>query len=99
MGQESRLSVITRAVATGEEVAEAARGVREDLRWTVARDNTDRQARIAAAMEEIRHAMAPIRAEIGRLIWEPIPAEQEKALRAVSQSLQYERKQLKKMRA
>lgn len=98
MGQESRLSAITQAVATGEEVAEHARETREDLRWKSKRTDHDRQVRIDAAMEEIRYSMAPIRAEIGRLVWEPIPNEQERALRAVSRTLQYERKQLKKMR-
>lgn len=98
MGQESRLSTITRAVARGEEVTEEARSVREGLRWKSKRTDTDRRFKIESALEEIRHAMAPIRAEIGRLIWEPIPDEQERALRAVSQALQYERKQLKKMR-
>lgn len=90
--------MLARIVSCGEEVAEEAHELRTGLRWRVRRDDPERQAAIADMLEKIRKAMAPIKAEIGRLPWEPTPDRLELALRETSGALQAERKQLRKMR-
>lgn len=93
------ISAITRAVREGEDAAADAAALRGRLRYTVAKGDAGRERDIAAALDRLRVAMEPIRSLRGRVLWEPMPSEQERALRAVSEALQYERKQLKKMRA
>lgn len=90
--------MLARIVSCGEEVAEEAHELRTGLRWRVRRDDPDRVAALDDMLEKIRLAMAPIKAEIGRIPWEPTPDRLETALRDTSRALQRERKQLRKMR-
>lgn len=80
------------------ETAEEAETLRQDLRWNVQPGEKHREQAILAQLDAIRLAMVPIRAAMGRLQFGSISATQEAKLRAVSQRLQYERRQLKKMR-
>ena len=57
-----------------------------------------RQASIEKLIAQIDEAMKPIRSGIGSLLWHVEYRRHEADLREVSKSLQYERKQLKKMR-
>lgn len=84
---------------------EAAEGVRQEAatwraenRWKVKADDPDRQAALGSILDQIDDVMVPLRSHIGRLIWEPVQQELETRLREVSTGLQYERRQLKKMR-
>lgn len=83
-------------IEAAAEVAAEARLLREDLRWTVKPGDPDRGARIDSMIEEIRLAMVPIRSWIGKAGYGQVGHEDK--LAEVSQELQYERKQLKKMR-
>ena len=56
----------------------------------------ERERIIERTLRSLDDAMRPIRSAIGRLAWRP--DEHEDELRAVSEAMQYERKQLKKMR-
>lgn len=69
------------------------------MRYEMAKGDPTRERAIEGALELIDEAMKPLRSMIGKLLWDPQPEEQDQALRAVSKRLQYERKQLKKMRA
>ena len=95
---EIDLRRVEAATQQGEATATAARMAREDLRWTAEPGSDEREAQIAAMIDDIGDAMHEIRSLIGRLTWDPIPDEYEKPLRSASRQLQYERKQLKKMR-
>lgn len=92
------LQQITKAVAAGEAAAEDVRLTRERLRRTEKPGTPDREEALEQALGEIDTAMRPIRSLLGKVVWEPVPEEQEDALRAASKQLGYERKQLKKMR-
>lgn len=78
--------------------AQGARDLREELRWSVAPDDPDRAARIEECLENLRVAMVPVRSGIGSFAWHAAPPKVEDALRDASAFVQYERKQLKKMR-
>lgn len=92
-----KLTEIANAVLEGNRAVDDARALRKRLRR--ASDPTDpgRQKTLADARERIRVAMVPIRSLRGRLLWDPQPDDKEAAVRAVSEKLQYEAKQLKKM--
>lgn len=94
-----KIEEITRAVRAGEEAAADAGALRDRLRYRTPRGDTGREHDIARAIDSINDAMRPLRSMMGKLVWDPVPDEQERALRAVSARLGYERKQLKKMRA
>ena len=89
-------SHVREALDGAYEAANGAATLRRRLRWKQKPGSRRREKQIADALEEIRRAMAPIRSLIGKAAWEEIP--QEPDLRAVSRRLQYERRQLKKMR-
>lgn len=89
---------IASAVAAGEGVAESARETRQALRWKVAPTEPGRQEDIAGALADIDSAMCAVRSLRARILWHPVPEAQSEALAAVSADLQYERRQLKKMR-
>lgn len=82
------------AVSLGHE----AREFRETVRWRVKPEDEARQSHIDALLDQIDDAMKPLRSHIGRLVWEPRPDAEDRALREASALLQYERRQLKKMR-
>lgn len=88
---------LTAQVETGAALAQDSADLREALRWKAKTDDEGRAGDLVDMLERIRLAMIPIRSEIGRLVWEPLPAKLEEGLRTVSARLQYERKQLKKM--
>lgn len=79
-------------------VAAKARLLRENLRWEVPPGDETREAQITEHLALIDEAMKPIRSTIGRLAWITLRGVDEQRLRVASQALQYERKQLKKMR-
>lgn len=89
---------LQRDIERAEQAAEAARLVREDLRWNSEPGDTERERTIRAQLEKLRKAMAPIRSAIGKLIWDDACADREGDLRRVSAALQYNQKQLKKMK-
>lgn len=98
MEELDRNSMLAQITSRAEEVAEEAKELRMGLRWRVKRDDPERRDAIANMLEQIRLAMAPVKAEIGRIPWEPTPLRLEGALREASAALQVERKQLRKMR-
>lgn len=85
-------------IRRGHTVADTAEAYRQDTRWNVQPGDPDREKQIYAHLEEIREAMIPIRAALGRAQFGQLTESQEAATRKVSARLQYERKQLKKMR-
>lgn len=90
-------------LAAAEEAALAAKraeDLRAELRWETDRDEPDRIARIEAALVELSDVMVPLRSAIGRFAggWATAPAGVEDTLRTTSAYVQYQRKQLKKMR-
>jgi hypothetical protein len=78
--------------------ADRARGERVEMRWRQTPGSTEREATIRTLLHEITQAMKPLRSAIGKLVFRDDEAcRHEDDLRAVSQRLQYERKQLNKM--
>lgn len=88
----------TENIKQGHEVADAAEALRQDLRWTVKPGDSDRDKQITDMLVKIRDAMEPIRSAVGRAVWGQVTASVAEKLSEVSERLQYERKQLKKMR-
>jgi hypothetical protein len=86
------------AAAGAQEAASHARSARERLRWSTAPGDPDREAEIASLLDQIDRYMRPVRAARGRAVWEELPNGVFSHLVAASNALQYERKQLKKMR-
>lgn len=84
-------------IATGRAVAFKAEKWRAQVRHKV-KPSPHRTAKIDDLIEEIDKAMKPIRSAIGSLLWHAEYRPHEQELRDVSQRLQYQRKQLKKMR-
>lgn len=87
---------MTQHIENGHKVAEQARLAREDVRKTYKPGTKDRERIIEKTLRSIDEAMRPIRSAIGKIAWGQ--TEFEDQLREVSAALQYERKQLKKMR-
>lgn len=85
-------------IEAGQATAREAREFREEVRWRVRKDDPDRRAHVDQLLDSIDDAMKPIRSHVGRLVHEPLPAQQERDLRECSAALQYERRQLKKMK-
>jgi hypothetical protein len=86
------------AIGRAEAVAEEAFKLRKRFRATVSPSNAERQRDIERAIEAINVAAQPVRSAIGRSLFRRLPSDLDLQLRAISQRLQYERKQLKKMR-
>jgi hypothetical protein len=85
------------SIKQGDRVADDAEALRQDLRWNV-KPSADRTKQIENMLESIRVVMVPIRSAIGRAQFGQIAPSIEARLREVSDRLQYQRKQLKKMR-
>lgn len=83
-------------IEKARETADAARRTREDLRRSHKPGTKERERIIERTLRSLDEAMRPIRSAIGKLAWRPDDLEDE--LRAASDAMQYERKQLKKMR-
>lgn len=88
------------AAKTATLAARNAEELRAELRWETDRDEPERIARIEAALVELSDVMVPLRSAIGRFAggWATAPAGVEDTLRTTSAYVQYQRKQLKKMR-
>lgn len=84
---------------TAVAAAKAARNLREELRWAAPVGDPERNARITAAIAALNETTPPIRSALGILAggWQPDPDDIEQVLRAASDHVKYERKQLKKM--
>lgn len=89
---------LTDHIDRAERAAEAARIVREEMRWAQKPGDPEREDLIEATLEALRQAMAPLRIAIGTIQFGKVHGGQENRLRAASNALQYERKRLKKMR-
>lgn len=87
---------LTQDIANAHQTAEQARLTREDLRKTYKPGTKDRERIIEKTLRIIDESMRPIRSAIGKIAWGQ--TEFEDQLREASAALQYERKQLKKMR-
>lgn len=83
-------------IEKAREVAHQARLTREDLRRSHKPGSKERERQIDKALRALDDAMRPIRSAIGAIAWGR--DEYEGELREVSAAMQYERKQLKKMR-
>lgn len=68
------------------------------LRRTTSPGQDSREKKIEGLLREINYAMEPVRSLIGKALREPLPGNAEDEIRELSQALQYERRQLKKMR-
>lgn len=84
-------------LAAAHAAADEAEALRQDLRWNVKPGTTDREELIDAALEMLRLAMIPIRAQVGKTVW-GLSDFPEAKLRDASARIQYQRKQLKKMK-
>lgn len=101
MGKSRRLTFsdhIDRSVERGRRVAESAREVRNQHRRRTRPGDGQRQRDISYALMSIDGAMLPIRRLIGKLPHEDTTEGRMSRLLDVSRQLQYERRQLKKMR-
>lgn len=85
-------------VKLGDAALREARDTRGELRWQAKPGDPAREAELHRVLRLIDDVMRPIRSAIGKLVWEPISDRDERRLRATSKALQYERRQLKKMR-
>lgn len=89
---------IRSAAARGHDVARLARQARSSLRRQTDPGGERRERTLAKQIALINTAMEPIRSYVGRLPHlDLIDPDLEADLRAASRSLQYERRQLKKM--
>lgn len=89
---------LDKASARGQVTVNHARGVRKAHRRTTKPGSGKRQKDIAYAITKINHAMRELRQLIGKLPWEVHSPAKAERVRTVSRELQYERRQLKKMR-
>lgn len=91
-------------IAAAESVAVRSADFRKQRRRNSKPGNKRREKELERLLDDINRAMEPVRSFIGRLQHTPktaatvITPEQEAALRDVSKDLQYQRRQLKKMR-
>jgi hypothetical protein len=85
-------------ITKAEDTAAAAQALREDTRWKQRPGDPEREALIVEMLEKLRLAMVPIRSYIGRARYDAYSPNTEAQLSRASVRLQYERKQLKKMR-
>jgi hypothetical protein len=85
-------------IQAAHDVATAATVLRQDLRWNVKPGDPAREKQISEMLERVRVAMIPIRSAMGRTFWGQLTAKETEKVRAASAELQYQRKQLKKMR-
>lgn len=95
---EAEMTNLTDSIRIGNDTADRAEAFRQDTRWNVKPDAPGRTTDIERHLEQIRLAMEPIRSWVGRAVWGQVKAKDETRLRDVSERLQYQRKQLKKMR-
>ena len=97
MGSERTLDSV---VATAQEAVDDAQIAREEMRWTDPPGSPHREDRIKERLDALREAMGPLRSIIGTLFWNPTPEAARRAdeLRGLSVDVQYQRKQLQKMR-
>lgn len=86
------------AIDNARVVAAGAAGLRKKLRWKTSVGGAQREAQIGKFIDLIDKAMKPVRSFVGRLAYVPLSPGLDRDLRRASRSLQYERKQLKKMR-
>lgn len=88
------------AAEAATRTAEGAEALRAELRWNTATDEPDRQEKIERMLDALTLVMVPLRSAIGRFAggWAEAPEGVEDALRTASRYVQYQRKQLKKMR-
>lgn len=96
---KTKQTEIQRMIKHGHTAAGQAQAVREETRWSAPKSDLFRAQALAVEIERLGAVMQPIRREIGRIAWseDSFPPDMEANLRAVSQQIQYERKQLKKM--
>ena len=88
---------VQKSTARGHEALNKAHGVRVELRRSTEPGAPDRQKAINYALITLNGAMADIRSKIGQLPHYDHEDRSAVALREISQALQYERRQLKKM--
>jgi hypothetical protein len=88
---------IDKATARGHVALNKAHATRKTLRRVTEPGDPDRQQELSYALARINGAMDEIRSKIGQLPYYDHKASSAEALRAISQALQYERRQLKKM--
>lgn len=88
------------AAEAATSAASRAEDLRSELRWRTAPDEPDRQRRIEEELTNLSVAMIPVRSAINRFAGGHAEAPDgiEQALRTASAYVQYQRKQLKKMR-
>lgn len=84
-------------LGTGQNVALAAERLRARLRRRLPVDHPRRVEAITAMLDGIDSAMKPIRSHMGRLMWHDYPEDIAHTLPEVSEALQAQRRQLKKM--
>lgn len=87
------------AVALAVEAADHAEKTRKGLRRRTKVGDERREKDLAAEIDRLHKAMAPIRRAIGRLPYQPAGKRDDKALRHASKRLKYERKQIRKMQS
>jgi hypothetical protein len=90
---------LDRASARGQVVLSAVVGTRKELRRSTKPGDGARNRAINYALGRINGAMGEIRRLMGQLPHYEHALSKEESLRNVSQALQYERRQLKKMAA
>lgn len=92
---------LLRSAEKATEAGQAAEELRAELRWSAPVGDLDRERRIEFHLEALADVMAPLRSAIGRFAggWAKAPDGVEDVLRTASAYVQYQRKQLKKMRA
>lgn len=88
---------LDKATARGHVALNKAHGVRKELRRVTEPGEPERQKKINYALISLNGAMDEIRSKIGMLPYYDHKESSAEALREISQALQYERRQLKKM--
>ena len=95
---DKSLERIHRAIEKGRETVAHAHETRKRLRRSTTPGQRGRERDLNEAIVAINDAMEPIRSIIGKATWTPLPENLEAQVRETSAYLQYERRQLKKMR-
>lgn len=89
---------LERTTEDGNYVADAAAKARQDLRRSTKPGNADREQKLDDQIRQINEVMEDVRSLVAKSLWDAFPEKLEQDLRDVSARLQYQRRQLKKMR-
>lgn len=89
---------LERTISDGDYVVEQSDSLRRELRRSSKPGDARREERLEIQIRAINEVMEDVRSLVAKSLWDAFPEKLEQDLRDVSARLQYQRRQLKKMR-